>query len=257
MVRMEMEKKLLAILLALVVTASAVALSGCTEEEAEAIKIIIGTSADFPPFEYIDDDGTIIGFDIELLTSILEGFNYTVEVKDIAFDSLIPSLQAGTIDVIAAAMTITAEREEQIDFSDPYYEADQSILALTATNLTVTTDEEAMNLTITIGAQTGTTGAAWVQDNIPNATLNQYDLYVDAVLDLNNGNIDAILLDQPVAAAFAEDGDKEVVYVIETGENYGFGVEEGNTELLNQINQGLDDYIDSADWTNLITKYFE
>ncbi len=253
---MDMEKKIVAVFLAIFLTAAAVGLSGCTEEE-EAIKIIVGTSADFPPFEYIGDNGDIIGFDIELITAILESYNYTVEVQDISFDSLIPSLQAGTIDVIAAAMTITAEREEQIDFSDPYYEADQSILALVETNLSVMSDEEAKNLTIIIGAQTGTTGAAWAEDNIPNSTLNQYDLYVDAVLDLNNKNIDAILLDQPVAAAFAEDADKEVVYVIETGENYGFGVEEGNTELLNQINDGLEDFIDSDAWFDLIAEYFE
>jgi len=254
---MDMEKKILAVFLAMFLTLAAVGLSGCTEEEEETLKIIVGTSADFPPFEYIGDNGNIIGFDIELITTILESYNYTVEVQDISFDSLIPSLQAGTIDVIAAAMTITAEREEQIDFSDPYYEADQSLLALVETNLIVMSDEEAMNLSITIGAQTGTTGAAWAEDNIPNSTLNQYDLYVDAVLDLNNKNIDAILLDQPVAAAFAEDADKEVVYVIETGENYGFGVEEGNTELLNQINDGLEDYIDSEEWFDLIAEYFE
>ena len=99
--------------------------AGCVEDEN---KIIIGTSADFPPFEYINDNGTIVGFDVEMTTKILEAAGYTVEVKDISFDSLIPSLENGKIDVIAAAMTITEDREEQIDFSDPYYEADQSIL---------------------------------------------------------------------------------------------------------------------------------
>jgi len=127
-------------------------LGGCVEEEN---KIIVGTSADFPPFEYISEDGTFVGFDIEMVTKVLEDAGYTVEVKDIAFDSLILSLENGKIDVIAAAMTITEEREEQIDLSNPYYEADQSVLTKVGSNLNLNTSQDLQNYTV--GAQTGTT----------------------------------------------------------------------------------------------------
>ena len=146
-------------------------LGGCVEEEN---KIIIGTSADFPPFEYISEEGKFVGFDVEMVTMILEEAGYTVEFKDIAFDSLILSLENGKIDVIAAAMTITEEREGQIDFSNPYYEADQSVLTKVGSNLNLSTNQDLQNYTL--AAQTGTTGAAWIQETlVDNGTMNEND----------------------------------------------------------------------------------
>lgn len=266
---MNKEKKILSTLMVIAMVGLGVALSGCVEEE-EVNKIIVGTSADFAPFEYTDTSGNIIGFDIEMVTTILENLNYTVEVKDIGFDSLIPSLQAETIDAIAAAMTITEEREEQIDFSIPYYEADQSVLIKKDSGVEINESHNLENFTasianLTIGAQTGTTGAGWVQENLidtglmDEANLKLYDLYIDAVTDLDIGpaRLDAIVLDLPVAQAFAEDSGREVAYTIITGESYGLGVREGETELLNNINAELNEFMLSEEWTTLITKYFE
>ena len=233
-------------------------LSGCVEEEN---KIIVGTSADFPPFEYTNDQGTIIGFDIEMITMILEDAGYTVEVQDIAFDSLIPSLQNEKIDVIAAAMTITSAREEQIDFSDPYYEADQSVITKVDADLNLSTNKHLQNYTV--GAQTGTTGAAWIQENlVDNGTLNEddfkrYETYTLAVLDLVNENIDALVLDKPVAESYVKNQDVEIVMTIITEESYGLGVQEGNDDLLAEINGGLETLMDSEEWDELILKYFE
>jgi polar amino acid transport system substrate-binding protein len=233
-------------------------LSGCVEEEN---KLIVGTSADFPPFEYINDEGTIVGFDVEMVTMILEDAGYTVEVQDISFDSLIPSLQNGKIDVIAAAMTITPAREQQIDFSNPYYEADQSVLTKVDANLNISTSEDLQNYTV--GAQTGTTGATWIQENlVDNGTLSEddfkrYETYTLAVLDLVNGNIDALILDKPVAESYVKNQDVEIIMTIITNESYGLGVKLGNDNLVNQINSGLETLMASDDWDNLIQKYFE
>jgi polar amino acid transport system substrate-binding protein len=254
-----MKKNIFMIILIAVILVFSIALSGCTEVDEN--KIIVGTSADFPPFEYVDENQNIIGFDIDLIKSILTNQGYTVEVKDIAFDSLIASLQAGKIDVIAAGMSITEEREEQIDFSDPYYEADQSVLINSETDIIIDSTDDLVNLTI--GAQTGTTGAAWIEENLIDEdlmdenSLKQYETYTLAILDLENQNLDAIILDKPVALAYGEDEDLIVVYTIITEESYGFGVEEGNTNLINNINQGLDDIIDTEEWNNLVKKYFE
>jgi polar amino acid transport system substrate-binding protein len=249
--------KIMALGIATVMLTVSLFLTGCVEEEN---KIIVGTSADFPPFEYIGEDGTIIGFDIEMVTIILEEAGYTVEVKDISFDSLIPSLENNKIDVIAAAMTITEEREEQIDFSDPYYEADQSVLIHKDADLNLTVSQNLQNYTV--GAQTGTTGAAWVQDNlIDNGTMNdedfkRYETYTLAVLDLVNGNIDALVLDKPVAESFVKSRDVKLVMTIITGESYGLGVKEGNSDLLGEINSGLASLMDSTQWDTLRMKYF-
>lgn len=260
---MDMEKKIIALLLALVVTTSAVALSGCTEEEEEAIKIIVGTSADFPPFEYVEG-GEIVGFDIEMVTAVLESLNYTVEVQDIAFEGLIGALQTDKIDVIAAGMSIDPERD--VDFSIPYFEADLSVLIRSDSDIIVNESNHIEVLAnLILGAQTGTTSALWVFNNLINITnatfqeeqLTRYETYTEAVLDLENENLDAVIIDKPVAVAFAADGDFKVAYTIITGEQYGLAVKKGNTELLNEINAALEIYMDSADWTPLVLKYFE
>jgi len=262
------DSKILLVIVVIAMFSSAMLLSGCTEEKKEN-KIIVGTSADFPPFEYVEG-GDIIGFDIDLITAILENLNYTVEVKDIGFDSLIPSLKSGKIDVIAAGMTITEEREEEIDFSDAYYQADQSVLIKKDSGVEINSSHDIENFkesiaNYTIGAQTGTTGAGWVQENLVDTgmmdeeNLKLYDLYIDAVADLDIGpeRLDLIILDLPVAQAFADNPNREVVYTIVTEEYYGFGVKEGKTELLGKINNELDKFIGTEDWFALINKYFE
>jgi len=255
-----MKKRFFINILVVAVLIISIALSGCVEETEN--KIIVGTSADYPPFEYVED-GEIVGFDIEMVTMLLENLDYTVEVQDIGFDSLIPSLQSGKIDVIAAAMTITDERDQQIDFSDPYYESDQSVLTLVVSGFEISGIEDLANLTV--GVQTGTTGELWVWDNLINITnatmtddqLKRYDTYTLAVLDLDNGNIDAIVLDKPVAYAFAEDEDREVAYAEVTGEFLALGVQEGNIELVEGLNEELEKLIGSEEWNALLTKYFE
>ena len=116
-----------------------------------------------------------------------------------------------------------------------------------------------------LGAQTGTTGAMWVFDNLINVTnatfeeeqLKRYETYTEAVLDLENENLDAVIIDKPVGEAFAEDGDVEVAYTIISGEQYGLAVKKGNTDLLQEINTALETYMDSAEWTPLVIKYFQ
>jgi polar amino acid transport system substrate-binding protein len=223
--------------------------------------LIVGTSADFPPFEYIDETGTIVGFDIEMVTKILEDEGYTVEVQDIAFDSLIPSLQNGKIDVIAAAMTITEEREQQIDFSYPYYNADQSVLLKEGADIYLTASQDLQYYTV--GAQIGSVGASWIQENlIDNGYMNEddfkrYETYTLAFLDLVNGNIDAIVLDKTVAESYVKNQNVEIIMTIITNKAYGIGVKHGDAELLDKINIGLENFIESDSWDNLIMYYFK
>jgi len=257
---MENKKKIFSIVLICAIVIGSVALSGCTQETEN--KIIVGTSADFPPFEYKDTNGNIIGFDIDLIKKILTDEGYTVEVQDIGFDSLIPSLQTGKIDVIAAAMTITDERLQQVDFSNAYYDANQAVLVKLGANVNITTIEDLKNYTV--GAQTGTTGWAWVNDTlVATGKLNSdnfrsYDLYTDAVADLVIGpsRVGAIVIDSPVAQAFAKKGNVKIVLNITTNESYGFAVEKGNTELVNKINTGLTAVMATIYWETLVENYF-
>jgi polar amino acid transport system substrate-binding protein len=257
---MENEKRIFSIVLVIVMVIGTVALSGCTQEKEN--KIIVGTSADFPPFEYKLANQTIVGFDIDLIKKILTDQGYTVEVQDIGFDSLIPSLQQGKVDVIAAAMTIDDERKQQVDFSTPYYDSNQTVLVKVGADVNITTIEDLKNYTI--GAQIGTTGWDWVNDTfvatgkMSSDKLRGYDLYTDAVADLIIGpsRVGAVVIDTPVAKAFAKNGNVKIVLNITTNESYGFAVKKGNTELVNKINTGLTAIMATTYWEELIEKYF-
>jgi ABC-type amino acid transport substrate-binding protein len=266
---MKKEMKAVVMVLIIAMVSISVALSGCTEEKKN--KLIIGTDATFPPFEFVDENGTITGFDIEMATAIFTNLGYEVEIKDMGFDQLIGAVQTGIIDVIAAAMTIDEERLQQISFSIPYYTSDQSVLVRSDSTITIVNYSDFANLKI--GAQTGTTGALWVEKHLLNTTwlqeqninyslnvtLETYGSYTDAVLDLTlptGGRIDAVLVDEPVGNAFAKEGNSKVIYVISTNESYGLGVKKENTELLQKINQALEDYMASEEWNVLLKKYF-
>ncbi|MFW6141298.1 MAG: basic amino acid ABC transporter substrate-binding protein [Candidatus Saliniplasma sp.] len=251
-------EKIVSVILILVLSLAAVTFSGCLEEDDETI--VVGTSADFPPFEYIDEDtGDIIGFDIDLTKEILEDQGYEVEVKDMDFGTLIPSLEGGEIDVIAAAMTITEEREEKVDFSDPYYEADQSILLREGSDIEVNNIEDLEGYKV--GAQTGTTGADVVQEELIDTGLideedfSEYDRYTFAVSDLIDERIDAVVIDRPVGLSFEANRDVEIVYTYETGEEYAFAVQQDNDELREDINQGLGNIRDTDEWDDLVEEY--
>lgn len=267
-----MKKEIKAISMVLIITmvSIAIVLSGCTEEKKN--KIIVGTNAEFPPFEYVDENGKITGFDIEMVTAILTNLGYEVEIKDMGFDQLIGALQTGIIDVIAAGMTIDEERLQQISFSIPYYTSDQSVLVRSDSTLTITNYSDFANLKL--GAQIGTTGAMWVEDHLLNTTwlqeqninyslnvtLESYVSYIDAVHDLTlptGGRIDAVIVDEPVGKAFADEGNSKIIYIISTNESFGLGVKKENTELLQKINQALEDYMGTEEWNTLVKKYFE
>ncbi|HBT26576.1 MAG TPA: basic amino acid ABC transporter substrate-binding protein, partial [Pseudothermotoga sp.] len=184
--------------------------------------ITVGTSADFPPFEYIEN-GQFVGFDMDLMREIAKIAGFDLKFVDMSFDSLIPALRAGQVDVVAAAMTITDERKQVVDFSIPYWTADQSVIVKSESPLTITV----LFSKGKIGVQTGTTGDLWCTDNLvstgmlPEKNLKRYDTFVLALSDLLNGNIDAIVLDSPVANRFAATKPVRVVGIITTGEQYG------------------------------------
>lgn len=256
----------LGLVLAMVI--GTVALSGCTQEAEN--KIIVGTDPTFAPFEYVDETGKIVGFDIDMVTAILTNLGYEVEFKDIDFQFLIGELQAGRIDVIAAGMTIDQERLDQISFSIPYYTSDQSVLVTSASSLTISSWTDFVNLKL--AAQIGTTGGMWVEDHLQNETwlaeqnitsplnitLERYPSYIEAVLDLKKvpSPIDAVIVDEPVGKRFTLDGTTKIIYVIETNESFGLGVKKENTELLQKINNELAAFIGSSEWNALIEKYF-
>ncbi len=217
----------------------------------------VGTSADFPPFEYIEN-GQFVGFDMDLIREIAKIAGFEVKFVDMSFDSLIPALRAGQIDIAIAGMTITDERKQVVDFSIPYWTADQSIVVRADSDLSITV----LFGKYKIGVQTGTTGDLWCSDELvaknilPEKNLKRYDTFILALSDLLNKNIDAIVLDSPVANRFAATKPVKVIGVIVTGEQYGIAVKKGNSELLKAINNALKVLQETGKIAELIDKYF-
>ncbi|MBS3786784.1 basic amino acid ABC transporter substrate-binding protein [Candidatus Bipolaricaulota bacterium] len=221
--------------------------------------LTVGTSAGFPPFE-IMEKGELEGFDVDLMEAIAEEQGFDLKWQDLSFASLIPALDAGKVDVVAAAMTINAERDKKVDFSDPYWSADQAVIVREESDLNVV---EALRGDHKVGAQTGTTGASWVKEEliekeiIGEAVLRHYDTYVMAVRDMVNKNIDSVVVDTPVAETFTERQPVKVIARLVTGENYGLAVKEGNSELVAELNTGLEKIRSSGKYDDLVEKWFE
>jgi polar amino acid transport system substrate-binding protein len=154
-------------------------------------------------------------------------------------------------------MTITEERKKVVDFTIPYWEADQAIIvvrgsAFRPANLSDLAGKK-------VGVQTGTTAESLVNDYVSSTgtqiDVRSYTSYILAVQDLINGRIDAVVVDTPVAQTLSRMYNVEISGVIETGEKYGFAVRKGNTELLNALNSALQEVLSSPEWSQIIAKY--
>lgn len=202
---------------------------------------IIATDAAFPPMEYVDESKAIVGFDIDMMNAIAAAMGFKVEYKNTAWDGIFAGLEGSAYDAILSSVTITDERKEKYDFSDPYINAGQIVVV--RADETAITDDKSLSGKV-VGAQIGTTGAFAVQA-IAGATLKEYDSIDLALLDLLNKNVDAVVVDTPVAANYvlaSENfkGKLKLVGTPFTEEYYGVLVRKGDpTGFLPKFNEGL------------------
>ena len=193
----------------------------------------------YKPFEF-EEDGETKGFDYDVVSAMGDQLGVEVEFVTTPFDSIIPALAAGNCDMIASAMTITEEREQQVNFTEPYFDADQSLLVLTENEETYATLEDLAGKTI--GVQVETTGATYAAENTPEgATIKEFQTGDEMFPALISGDIDAALQDLPVNA-YRATTDPEQFVVTETfptGEQYGFAVAKENTDLLAALDAAL------------------
>ncbi len=219
--------------------------------------LTVGTNAEFPPFEYVGDDGEPDGFDIGLIKAIGEKLGVEVKVENMEFDALVAAI-GSKIDVAIAGMTITSERQESVDFSDPYYEAVQYVILPEGSEIATADDLVGK----TIGVQLGTTGDFIASDDIADTTVQQYNKGVDAVNDLVNGRLDCVIIDKNPALVFASKFEGQLLAV--DGADFGFGTEEyaiaapkGDTALVDQINSALAEVKADGTFDTLVETYIE
>lgn len=225
-----------------------------------SMTIVPGTAPGFPPFE-MKNGGEIVGFDIDLLSAVVSNTDYELESwKGFEFSSLIPALKNDKIDVIAAAMTINDKRDETIDFTNSYYSADQAILVRKGADFSPSNLGGLAGRTV--GVQEGTTGASVVEKQlvkpgkIAQSKFNTYGNYVLAVEDLVNRNLDAVVLDTPVARTFVDRRAVTIASVYKTGEKYGFGVRTDADDLTKALNDGLKQVKDSGKYKQIRDEWF-
>lgn len=232
----------------------------------------------WPPFEMTNPAGEFFGFDMAVMRSLAVVQGYDIEFQNLAFDSIIPSLRAGKCDVGASGFTITEKRAGVVDFSDPYYLSNQAVVLRSDGKGNMVIALAGRGEAGAVGAQRGTTGAAWVKENLVergfDVQLKLYETYPLAVLDLVNGRIDAVIQDQPASQSSiaAHPGKLTVAGIIRTYEYFGFPVQKGDPAgLLPRINAGIKqlglDVVDTAagqelrveagtPWANLSAAYF-
>ncbi|MFP4431517.1 MAG: basic amino acid ABC transporter substrate-binding protein [Spirochaetota bacterium] len=230
--------------------------AGGESEEPGVTKITVGTDATWPPMEFVNEDREIVGFDIDLMEAIAREAGFEVEFQNTAWDGIFAGLGAREYDAVISSVTITEERKETMDFSEPYINAGQVlIVGSDQSGVTTLADLEGES----VGAQIGTTGAFEVE-KVDGVELRTYDELGLAIEDLANGRIAGVVADTPIAADYVLQNDNyrdrlQIVGEPFTEEFYGVAVRKGNDEVLALINEGLAAVIESGEIEELKDKW--
>ncbi|MED4600774.1 ABC transporter substrate-binding protein [Paenibacillus validus] len=213
----------------------------------KAGKIVVGTSADYPPYEFhkeIDKKDQIVGFDIEIAKAIAKELGVTLELKDMKFDGLLAALEAGNIDFVISGMTPTEERKQAVDFTKVYYTAIQTVVVRAADKDKYNTIEALKGKKV--GAQKGATQEAIVKEQMPGSEVKAIGKISDLMLELKNNKVEALVVEQPVAAAYlSKNKDLAFADIKLTTEDSGsaIAVKKNNPELVEAMNKALDKLI--------------
>ena len=220
-------------------------------------KLTVCSDIPYEPFVFEADDGTYDGYDVEMMQAIADKLGLEMEFINTGFDAITSgsAMVGGVCDIAASAITIKPEREENIDFTNPYFESDQSLLVKAGSGYSDLDDFVGKRL----GVQSGTTGEAYAQENVPEGVeLVGFDAGGDLFVALEAGSIDGILQDKPVNENRAEGDDTlEVAQTYKTDENYGFATqEEGKEALLDAVNDALAELKSEGTFDEIFDKWF-
>ena len=212
-----------------------------------------------PPLDYTDTStNEPAGFEVELMQAIGEKLGLTsVYLSPVKFDTIIPTIkQGGTADVGVSNFTITDERKQEIDFTDPYLDSNQGLVTLASSDKT--TQDDLNSTDVKVAVQAGTTGESWVEENLPNATLASLDDPVQALTGVQTGSFNAAVADLPVVQYLVNNSftDCQVSIEIPTGEQYGIVVSKSNPALTSAINDALAQLDEDGTLKDLKTKWF-
>jgi polar amino acid transport system substrate-binding protein len=213
--------------------------------------LTVGSDIPYPPTEF-GRAPDYKGIDIELVDAIAKQLDLNVEWQDTSFDTIFRDLAQGKFDMVASATTITPERQKEVDFSDPYFLADQSLMVKTGGSIKTVKDVAGQ----VVGAQKGTTGAAYAEDQTDASTVRTYPEIADAFNALESGQISAVINDCPISK-YAEKSysDLQVIEALPTGEKYGFAFQKGSTALEDAVNNALAELKKDGTYSKIFDKW--
>ena len=207
---------------------------------AETTALKAATSPDYPPFESLDDAGNVIGFDADLTAAIAKLIGQDITFEATSFDSIVAGVQTGMYDLGISCLSITEERQANVDFTNPYAQNGPCLIMKTTSDIT----DNASLMGKKIGGQTGTTAIEAAEALTDESNVFSYTKALDAVMDLQGDKVDAVITDTPVAQKIlAELGDKTLVIsdaITFDAEYYAIALAKGNDELKAKLNTAID-----------------
>lgn len=226
-----------------------------TDANSSAETLRIATESSYKPLSYTDAQGNLIGFEIDLINALCDEMKTNCDVSSQEWDGLIPGLQAKKFDAIIAGMSITPERQQKVDFTDPYLNNGLILVAKKDENISVDNDFSS----VPVGAQRATIAAEYIEETHPNADLKLYDTQENAYLDLTSGRIKALFSDKVTAAnwlmsdegqAFEQKGDE-----FKSDDAMGIAVRKGDA-VVDKFNTALAALKESGKYDELAAPYF-
>lgn len=258
----------------LIVASLALCFAGCgtkgktPAEIKEAGVLVVATNAAFEPFEYIAEDGSYVGWDMDIAQAFADLLGVKLEIRNMEFDSVLGAVAAGTADIGMAGISYSETRDKTVDFSKGVFNSSQMIIVKSDN----TDIEDAYDLAgKVVGAQRGTVGDLlaqldpdWASDGEGGYILGKpadvkgFGTAVEAVQALAQGSLDAVILDKMPAEAIVgkRDGDVKILKASVFDDEYAFAVAEGNAELQAWINDAIDTLKENGKWDEITQKYF-
>lgn len=252
-------KKIAAIILS---AALVVALAACgsskdsdsNKSSGKAEKLTMGTNASFPPYEYVDDNGKIVGIDAEIAQAIADKLGMKLEIKDMEFESLVPAVKAKSIDLALAGMTVTDERKQSVNFSDSYSTGVQVVIVKENSEIKTVDDLKGKK----IGVQAGTTSDTYCSEDFGEENVKQFSNGSLAVAALANGQVDCVVIDnEPAKNYVAANSGLKILDTEYVTEDYAIAISKDNDELLKKVNNALKELKEDGTVDKIVGKYIK
>lgn len=247
-----MTKRLSTLLLTLILMAAL--LAGCSSDRKDTL--VVGMELAYPPFEAKDAQGNPTGVSVDLAKALGEYLNKPVQIENINWDGLIPSLETGKVDVVISSMTITEERAKTVDFSQPYAHTYLALLVNKDSGIHSMEDLDQEGKVLAL--KKGTTGHVYADKHLTKATINALSSENACVMEVVQGKANAFIYDQLTIYRQSQknpDTTQAILIPFQDAEAWGMAVKKGNTELLSQINAFLEDFRAEKGYEKLTEKY--